>query len=212
LRERKVNCVEVKAGGLDLRRAAWRPRRPAGKGAAAAFLAFLMAPATAQGAGQSTEMTVAPPHATAEHTLISLGIVALNIETRSIVLSAADGPAVPLASSFAAARSSGAFAVTGNATATLSLTLGLGDALADGSGRIPLPLGGGWARNARAALSLGADGKLSLDIGSSFEFSSSSFGFSSSSSGPDRPSGRLTFGTNVLNPWKRTTLGWRYTF
>lgn len=163
-----------------------------------------MVPASAQGAGQSMEMTVAPPHATAEHILVNLGIVALKIETRSIVLGAADGPAMPLASSFAA-RSSGAFAVTGNARATLSLTLDLGDALADGSGRIPLPLGGAWARNARAALSLGAGGKLSLDIGSSF-------GFSGSSPGPDRPSGRLTFGTNVLNPWKRTTLGWRYTF
>ena len=207
MRERKVNCVEVKAGGLDLRRAVWPPRRLAGKGAATAIMAFLMVPAAAQGAGDSTEMTVAPPHATGEHTLVNLGIVALKIETRSIVLGTADGLALPLASSFAAARSSGAFAVTGNARASLSLTLDLGDALADGEGRIPLPLGGGWARNARAALSLGAGGQLSLDVGSSFVFSGLT-----SSPGPDRPSGRLTFSTNALKPWKRTTLGWRYTF
>jgi hypothetical protein len=206
LNERNFNCVEAKAGGLGERQAACGPRKPTAAGAALALTAFLMAP-EAQAAGDSKEVKLAPPRAAAEHTLIDLGPLAIKMRTSSIVLGAADspgGPDGPNISSFAAARESGTYSVAGSAKAALTLSFDLGDYLSDAAGRLPIPMGG-VGRKLQAALALEAGGRLSLNVGSSF-------GFSSSSGAPDKPGGRLSFSTNVLKPWKRTTLRWRYTF
>src|SRR5216683_3159566 len=147
----------------------------------------------------------------ADHTLINLGPLALKMRTSSIVLGAADGagdspggPYGPNVSSFAAARESGIYSVAGSAKAALTLSFDLGDYLENAAGRLPIPIGGA-GRKFQAAFALEAGGKLSLNVGSSF-------GFSSSSGAPDKPGGHLSFSTNVLKPWKRTTLRWRYTF
>jgi len=186
------------------------PRKPTATGAAMALAAFLVAP-DALAAGDSKEVKLAPPRASAEHTLINLGPLAIKMQTSSIVLGAADGagdspggPYGPNISSFAAARESGVYSVAGSARAALTLSFDLGDYLENAAGRLPIPMGG-VGRKFQAALALEAGGKLSLNVGSSF-------GFSSSSGAPDKPGGHLSFSMNVLKPWKRTTLRWRYTF
>ena len=208
--ERNFNCVEAKAGGLGERQAACGPQRATASGAVMALMAFLMAP-DALAAGDSKEVRLAPPSASADHTLINLGPLALKMRTSSIVLGAADGagdspggPYGPNVSSFAAARESGIYSVAGSAKAALTLSFDLGDYLENAAGRLPIPIGGA-GRKFQAAFALEAGGKLSLNVGSSF-------GFSSSSGAPDKPGGHLSFSTNVLKPWKRTTLRWRYTF
>lgn len=209
--ERNFICVEAKAGGLGERQAACGPRKPTAAGAAMALTAFLMAP-DAQAAGDSKDVQLAPPRAAAEHTLIHLGPLAIKMHTSSIVLGAADGaggdnpggPYGPSVSSFAAARESGVYSVAGSAKAALTLSFDLSDYLSNAAGRVPIPLGG-VGRKLQAGLALEAGGKLSLNVGSSF-------GFSSSRAAPDKPGGRLSFSTNVLKPWKRTTIRWRYTF
>ena len=204
--ERNFICVEAKAGGIGERLAAGRPHRRVPTGAAMALTALLAAPA-AHAAAENQEIKLAPTRASAEHTLIKLGPLALKMQTNSIVLGAADGaggdlgPAIP---SFAAARESGIYSVAGSAKAALALSFDLGDFLSNATGHVPLPLGGA-GRQLQAALSLQAGGKLSLDVGSSF-------GFSSSSAAPDRPGGHLSFSINALKPWKHAQLRWRYTF
>jgi len=210
LSERTFNCVEAKAGGLGERQAACGPRKPTATGAALALTAFLAAP-EALAAGDSKQVKLAPPRAAAERTLIDLGPLAVKMQTSSIVLGAADGAGDSpggsygaTVSSFAAARESGIYSVAGSAKAALTLSFDLGDYLSNAAGRLPIPMGG-VGRKFQAALALEAAGRLSLNVGSSF-------GFSSSSGAPDKPGGRLSFSTNVLKPWKRTTLRWRYTF
>ena len=209
--ERNSSCVEAKAGGWGERQAASGPRRPTAAGAALAVTAFLMAP-DALAAADSREVKLAPPRAAAEHTLISLGPLAIKMQTSSIVLGAADGagdgpgePYGPTVSSFAAARESGIYSVAGSAKAALTLSFDLGDFLANAAGRVPIPMGGSAGRQLQAALSLQAGGKLSLNVGSSF-------GFSSQRAAPDKPGGHLSFSINALKPWKRASLRWRYTF
>ena len=133
-----------------------------------------MAP-DALAAADSREVKLAPPRAAAEHTLISLGPLAIKMQTSSIVLGAADGagdgpagPYGPTVSSFAAARESGIYSVAGSAKAALTLSFDLGDFLANAAGRVPIPMGGSAGRQLQAALSLQAGGKLSLNVGSSF--------------------------------------------
>jgi hypothetical protein len=210
LSERDFSCVEAKAGGLGERQAACGPRQATAAGAAMVLSAFLMAP-DAHGAATSEDVKLARPSATAEHTLINLGPLAIKMHTSSIVLGAADGAGDSLGapyganvSSFAAAREQGVYSVAGSARAALTLSFDLGDYLSDAAGRVPLPLGG-VGRKLQAALSLEAGGKLSLNVGSAF-------GFSSASAAPDKPGGHLSFSTNALKPWKRASLRWRYTF
>jgi hypothetical protein len=106
--------------------------------------------------------------------------------------------------SFAAARESGIYSVAGSAKAALALSFDLGDFLSNATGHVPLPLGGA-GRQLQAALSLQAGGRLSLDVGSSF-------GFSSAAAAPDRPGGHLSLSVNALKPWKHASIRWRYTF
>jgi hypothetical protein len=210
LSERTTNCVEAKAGGLGERLAASGPRRATATGAAMALSAFLLAP-DARAAGDNKQITLAPPRANAEHTLINLGPLAIKMQTSSIVLGLAHGaedspggPYAPNISSFAEARQSGLYSVAGTAKAALTLSFDLGDYLSNAAGRLPIPLGGA-GRKLQAALSLEAGGKLSVNVGSSF-------GFSSSSGAPDKPGGHLSFSINALKPWKHASLRWRYTF
>lgn len=207
--ERIFICVEAKAGGLGKRQAAGRPRRPVAAGAALAVTALLAAPG-AQAAGDGKYITLAPPSANSEHTVVHVGPLALKVRTSSIVLGAADGAGgvasfAPNVSSFAQARETGVYTVAGSAKAALTLSFDVGDFLEHAAGRIPLPLGG-VGRQLQAALSLEAGGKLSLNVGSSFGFSSSSRDL------PDQPGGHFSFSVNALKPWKHVGLRWRYTF
>ena len=170
----------------------------------------------ARAAGVTKHIQLAPPSASAEHTVIELGPLALKIRTSSIVLGIAQGPgdgaifgttgaSFANASSFAEARQSGVYSVAGAARAALTLSFDLSDFLTNVSAHIPIPLGGG-GRPVQAALSLEAGGRLSLNVGSSFGFSSAK------RSAPDEPGGHFSMSANVLKPWKRLHLRWRYTF
>ncbi|HWG79077.1 MAG TPA: hypothetical protein VN681_04835 [Stellaceae bacterium] len=179
-----------------------------------ALAAFLVAPA-AQAAGDSKKITLAPPSASAEHTVIHVGPLALKIRTSAIVLGITGGPSdgaifgttgasLANASSFAEARQSGVYSVAGSARAALTLSFDLSEFLSNVTAHIPIPLGGG--RPVQAALSLEAGGRLSLNVGSSFGFSSAK------ASAPDQPGGHFSMSANALKPWKRLHLRWRYTF
>lgn len=212
--ERILNCVEAKAGGVGERQAAAGPQRPGATGAAAALvLAMLLSEARA--AGEVKHIQLAPPSASAEHTLVHVGPLALKIRTSSIVLGIADGPgdgaifgttggSLAFANSFAEARQSGVYSVAGSARAALTLSFDLSEFLTNVTAHIPIPLGGG--RPVQAALSLEPGGRLSLNVGSSFGFSSAK------RSAPDQPGGHFSFSANALKPWKRLHLRWRYTF
>jgi len=179
-----------------------------------ALAAFLVAPA-AQAAGDTKKITLAPPSASAEHTVIHVGPLALKIRTSAIVLGITGGPSdgaifgttgasLANASSFAEARQSGVYSVAGSARAALTLSFDLSEFLSNVTAHIPIPLGGG--RPVQAALSLEAGGRLSLNVGSSFGFSSAK------GSAPDQPGGHFSMSANALKPWKRLHLRWRYTF
>jgi hypothetical protein len=165
----------------------------------------------ARAAGESKHITLAPPSASADHTLIHVGPLALKIRTSSIVLGIGDGPGDGAifgggnAASFAEARQSGVYSVAGSARAALTLSFDVSDFLTDVTGRLPLPLGGG-SRPVQAALALEAGGRLSLDVGSSFGFASAK------AAAPDQPGGRFSISANALKPWKRISLRWRYSF
>ena len=188
------------------------PHPPAAAAAAALVLAMLLSEARA--AGETKHIQLAPPSASAEHTLVHVGPLALKIRTNSIVLGIGQGPgdgsifgttgASANISSFAEARQSGVYSVAGSARAALTLSFDLSDFLTNMSAHIPLPLGG--SRPVQAALSLEAGGRLSLNVGSSFGFSSAK------SSAPDQPGGHFSLSANPLKPWKRLSLRWRYTF
>jgi hypothetical protein len=178
-----------------------------------ALAAFFLAPAAQ--AASNKQITLAPPSARADHTLIHVGPLALKIRTSSIVLGIAGGPgdgaifgddaaALGYANSFAEARQSGVYTVAGSARAALTLSFDLSDFLSNVTAHIPIPLGGG--RPVQAALSLEAGGRLSLNVGSSFGFSSAR------ASAPDQPGGHFSMSANALKPWKRIHLRWRYTF
>lgn len=169
----------------------------------------------ARAAGETRYIQLAPPSASAEHTVIKAGPLALKIRTSSIVLGVAGDPedgaifgtsggSVAFANSFAEARQSGVYSVAGSARAALTLTFDLSDFLNNVTAHIPIPLGGG--RPVQAALSLEAGGRLSLNVGSSFGFSSAK------GSAPDEPGGHFSISANALKPWKRLHLRWRYTF
>ena len=196
------------------RQAAWGPRW-AGAGSAAAGLVLALLLSEARAAGETKHIQLAPPSASAEHTVIHVGPLALKIRTSSIVLGIADGPgdgaifgttggSLGFANSFAEARQSGVYSVAGSARAALTLSFDLSDFLGDVTAHIPIPLGGG--RPVQAALSLEAGGRLSLNVGSSFGFSSAK------GSAPDQPGGHFSMSANALKPWKRIHLRWRYTF
>ena len=213
--ERILNCVEAKAGGVGERQAALGPPRPGATGAAAAALVLAMLLSEARAAGEIKHIQLAPPSASAEHTVIEVGPLALKIRTGSIVLGIAQGPgdgaifgttggSLAFANSFAEARQAGVYSVAGAARAALTLSFDLSDFLSNVTAHIPIPLGGG--RPVQAALSLEAGGRLSLNIGSSFGFSSAK------RSAPDQPGGHLSISANALKPWKRLHLRWRYTF
>ena len=209
--ERNSFCVEAKAGGLGERHAACGPRQPAAIGAAIALTAFLMTP-DARAASKNREIALASPSASAEHTLIHVGPLALKMRTSSIVLGAADGASAgdgaifaPNTLAFAAARESGVFSVAGSARAALTLNFDVSDFLTDMNGRLPLPMGG-VGRQLQAALALEPGGKLSVDVGSTFGLSSSS------KSAPDPVGGHFSFSMNALKPWKRVGVRWRFTF
>ncbi len=178
-------------------------------GAALAVTALLAARG-AQAAGDGKYITLAPPSANSEHTVVHVGPLALKVRTSSIVLGAADGAGgvgsfAPNVSSFAQARETGVYTVAGSAKAALTLSFDVGDFLEHAAGRIPLPMGG-VGRQLQAALSLEAGGKLSLNVGSSFGFSSSSRDV------PDQPGGHFSLSVNALKPLKHIGLRWRYTF
>lgn len=180
-------------------------------------LAALLGTTEARAAGESKHITLAPPSASADHTLIHLGPLALKIRTSSIVLGIGDGPgdgaifgggnaaSFAYANSFAEARQSGVYSVAGSARAALTLSFDVSDFLTDVTGRLPLPLGGG-SRPVQAALALEAGGRLSLNVGSSFGFASAK------AAAPDQPGGRFSISANALKPWKRISLRWRYSF
>jgi hypothetical protein len=214
LRKRTSSCVDAKAGGLGERQAAAGPPGPGATGAATALvLAMLLSEARA--AGETKHIQLAPPSASAEHTVIKVGPLALKVRTSSIVLGIADGPgdgaifgtsggSVAFANSFAEARQSGVYSVAGSARAALTLSFDLSDFLSNVTAHIPIPLGGG--RPVQAALSLEAGGRLNLNVDSSFGFSSAK------KSAPDQPGGHFSMSANALKPWKRLHLRWRYTF
>ncbi|HKW53983.1 MAG TPA: hypothetical protein VJO12_09840, partial [Stellaceae bacterium] len=160
-----------------------------------ALAASLLAP-EAWAAGATKHIQLAPPSASAEHTVVHVGPLALKIRTSSIVLGIAGGPsdgavfgttgaAFATANSFAEARQSGVYSVAGSARAALTLSFDLSDFLTNVTGHIPIPLGG--SRPLQAALSLEAGGRLSLNVGSSFGFSSAK------ASAPDQPGGHFSF-------------------
>jgi hypothetical protein len=197
------------------RQAATGPRRPGAGGAAAALLLALLL-SEARAAGETKHIQLAPPSASAEHTVIHMGPLALKIRTSSIVLGIADGPgdgsifgttggSFADANSFAEARQSGVYSVAGAARAALTLSFDVSEFLSNVTAHIPIPLGGG-SRPVQAALSLEAGGRLSLNVGSSFGFSAAK------SSAPDQPGGHFSLSANALKPWKRLHLRWRYTF
>ena len=195
------------------RQAAFAPRRPAAIAAAALVLA--LPPSEARAAGETKHIQLAPPSASAEHTVVHVGPLALKIRTSSIVLGIAQGPGdgaifgttgtdLANAASFAEARQSGVYSVAGSARAALTLSFDLSELLNNVTAHIPIPLGG--SRPVQAALSLEAGGRLSLNVGSSFGFSSAK------ASAPDQPGGHFSMSANGLKPWKRLHLRWRYTF
>lgn len=213
--ERIANCVEAKAGGVGERQAAWGPHGPEATAAAALMLATALGAGAALAAGETKHIQLAPPSASAEHTVIHVGPLALKIRTSAIVLGITGGPgdgaifgttgaSFANANSFAEARQSGVYSVAGSARAALTLSFDLSDFLSNVTGHIPIPLGGG--RPVQAALSLEAGGRLSLNVGSSFGFSSAK------RSAPDQPGGHFSMSANALKPWKRLHLRWRYTF
>jgi hypothetical protein len=216
LSERIPSCVEAKAGGVGERQAASGPPRPASSGAAAALvLATVLEAGAALAAGETKHIQLAPPSASAEHTVIQVGPLALKIRTSSIVLGITGGPddgaifgttgaSFANANSFAEARQSGVYSVAGSARAALTLSFDLSEFLTNVTAHIPIPLGGG--RPVQAALSLEAGGRLSLNVGSSFGFSSAK------AAAPDQPGGHFSMSANALKPWKRIHLRWRYTF
>ena len=165
--------------------------------------ACLLSP-DAEAAGDRRDRVVSPPRATAERTVVNLGAIVLKLQTNSIALGLADDLGGAPAPSFAAARSAGTFSVTGMARASLTLTLDLGDPLTGREAKIPVPLRG-VARAAQASLGLDARGKISVNVGSSF-------GFSGASHGGAIRGGGWSLSTNVLKPWKRTTLRYRVQF
>ncbi len=165
--------------------------------------ACLLAP-DARAAGESREATISPPHATAERTIVNLGVLVFKLQTSSIALGLADEPGGPVVPSFAAARSAGAFSVTGTARASLTLTLDLGDPLNGREARIPVPLRG-IARAAQASLALDGHGKIRLNLGTSF-------GFNGFSRGVPVAGGALSLSTDVLKPWKHTVLRYHLSF
>jgi hypothetical protein len=211
LSERNFICVDAKAGGLGKRQAALRPHRPAAAGAALA-VATLLAASAAEAAGRDKTITLTPTSASADHTVVKLGPLALKVRTSSIVLGLAPGdggpgldqPGAPRAS-FAAARQDGVYTVSGSARAALTLSIDLGDFLSDAAGHIPLPLGG-VGRQLHAALSLEPGGRLGIDIGSSFGLASTR------KSAPDEVGGHFSFSVNALKPSKHVELRWRYAF
>ena len=155
------------------------------------------------------------PYPHIDPVLVHVGPLALKIRTTAIVLGITGGPSdgaifgttgasFANANSFAEARQSGVYSVAGSARAALTLSFDLSDFLTNVTAHILIPLGGG--RPVQAALSLEAGGRLSLNVGSSFGFSSAK------SSAPDQPGGHFSMSANALKPWKRIHLRWRYTF
>jgi hypothetical protein len=160
-------------------------------------------PSAADAADPRKEAPFTIPRRSTESTLLNLGVVAISIHTENIMLGAAALPVRPSSLSFAASPSAYTSSVTGSARAALTLSLSLGDLLADRSASIPLPLGA-FAHAAKASLSMEAGGKLSVAIGTSFGIGSSR--------GPAGTGGTLKLNTNLLKPWKHTTLNWRIQF